>query len=123
MKLSAGPPSVPAMDAQAVVKVMAGLPGAEEQEGWAGQPVFKVRNKSFAYLSEDQTRMHLKALREEQEALVAENPEVYEASWEGGRFAWILIQLDLADEEELAELITEAYRLTAPKYLVTQLDA
>jgi len=111
------------MNAQAVVKVMAGLPGAEEQEGWAGQPVFKVRNKSFAYLSEDQTRMHLKALREEQEALVAENPEVYEASWEGGRFAWILIQLDLADEEELAELITEAYRLTAPKYLVTQLDA
>lgn len=110
------------MDAQAVVKVMAGLPGAEEHEGWAGQPVFKVRNKSFAYLSEDQTRLHLKALREEQEALVAENPEVYTPSWEGGRFAWILIQLDLADEEELGELITEAYRLTAPKYLVTQLD-
>jgi hypothetical protein len=111
------------MDAQAVEKVMAGLPGAEEHEGWAGQPVFKVRNKSFAYLSEDQTRLHLKALREEQEALVAESPEVYEPSWEGGRFAWVLIQLDLADEEELAELITEAYRLTAPKYLVTQLDA
>ena len=111
------------MDAQVVVKVMAGLPGAEEHEGWAGQPVFKVRNKSFAYLSEDQTRLHLKALREEQEALVAENPEVYAPSWDGGRFAWILIQLDLADEEEVGELITEAWRLTAPKYLVAELSS
>ncbi|WP_350281046.1 MmcQ/YjbR family DNA-binding protein [Kribbella sp. HUAS MG21] len=111
------------MDAQAVMKVMAGLPEAEEHEGWAGQPVFKVRNKSFAYLSEDQSRMHLKALREEQEALVAENPDVYTPSWDGGRFAWVLIQLDQADEEELGELITEAYRLTAPKYLIAQLDS
>lgn len=108
------------MDAQAVVKVMAGLPGAEEHEGWAGQPVFKVRNKSFAYMSEDQSRLHLKALRE-QEALVAEDPEVYAPSWDGGRFAWVLIQLELADEEELGELITEAWRLTAPKYLIAQL--
>ena len=111
------------MDAAAVVKVMAGLPGTEEQEGWAGQPVFKVRNKSFAYLSEDQSWMHLKALREEQEALVAENPEVYEPSWDGGRFAWIRIQLELADDEELGELITEAWRLTAPKYLISQLES
>jgi hypothetical protein len=66
--------------------------------------------------------MHLKALREEQEALVAENPEVYEPSWDGGRFAWILIQLARADAEELGELITEAWRLTAPKYLIAQLD-
>src|SRR5438552_4547673 len=108
------------MNAAAVVKVMESLPGTEEQEGWAGQPVFKVRNKSFAYLSEDLTRMHLKALREEQEALVAENPEVYTPSWDGGRFAWLLIQLDRADEEELGELITEAWRLTAPKYLIAQ---
>ncbi|TDW87750.1 hypothetical protein EV137_5833 [Kribbella pratensis] len=118
-----GPPSVLGMDVQAVVKVMAGLPGAEEQEGWAGQPVFKVRNKSFAYLSEDQTRLHLKALREEQEALVAENPDVYTPSWASGRFAWLLIQVDLADEEELRELVTEAWRLTAPKYLIAQLTS
>ncbi|MEU8227470.1 MmcQ/YjbR family DNA-binding protein [Kribbella sp. NPDC048915] len=109
------------MDVAAVVKVMVGLPGVEEQEGWAGQPVFKVRNKSFAYLSGDQTRMHLKALREEQEALVAEDPEVYAPSWASGRFAWLDIHLELADPGELQELITEAYRLTAPKYLVTQL--
>ncbi|WP_344233159.1 MmcQ/YjbR family DNA-binding protein [Kribbella hippodromi] len=111
------------MDVAAVVKVMNGLPGAEEHEGWAGQPVFKVRNKSFAYLSQDQVRMHLKALREEQEALVAENPDVFTPSWAGGRFAWLEIDLAKADPDELQELITEAWRLTAPKYLIAQLTA
>jgi hypothetical protein len=109
------------MDAQVVLKVMQGLPGAEEHEGWAGQPAFKVRNKGFAYLSEDESRLMLKALREEQHALVAENPDVYSPGWEGGRFAWLQIDLAVADEEEVAELITEAWRLTAPKYLIAQL--
>jgi hypothetical protein len=110
------------MDGQAVQKLVLGLPGAEEHEGWAGQPAFKVRNKGFAYLSEDESRLLLKAFREEQQALVAENPEVYSPSWESGRFAWLEIDLAAADEEELGELITEAWRLTAPKYLIAQLD-
>ncbi|MEU4191113.1 MmcQ/YjbR family DNA-binding protein [Kribbella sp. NPDC026611] len=109
------------MDARAVLKVVQGLPGAEEHEGWAGQPVFKVRKKSFAYMSEDESRLHLKSLREEQEALVAESPDVYAPSWDGGRFAWVLVHLEPADDEEVQELITEAWRLTAPKYLIAQL--
>jgi hypothetical protein len=110
------------MDVQAVFKVVQGLPGAEEHEGWAGQPAFKVRKKGFAYLSEDEQRLILKALREEQHALVAESPDVYSPSWEGGRFAWLEIDLAAADEDEVGELITEAWRLTAPKYLIAQLS-
>jgi hypothetical protein len=111
------------MDVDVLQKVLAGLPGVEEHEGWAGQPVFKVRNKSFLYMSEDETRLHLKALREEQEALVAEDPDVYAPSWAGGRFAWVDVDIAGADGEELTELITEAWRLTAPKYLIAQLPA
>ncbi len=109
------------MDVDVLVKVVLGLPGVAEDEGWAGQPVFKVRNKSFAYLSEDGTRLLLKALREEQEALVAEDPEVYSPSWASGRFAWLEIDVAAADDQELRELVTEAWRLTAPKYLIAQL--
>jgi hypothetical protein len=111
------------MDVRAVMTVMQGLPGVEEHEGWAGQPAFKVRNKGFAYLSGDESSLLLKALREEQEALVAESPQVYSPSWDGGRFAWLDIRLEAADEEEVRELITEAWRLTAPKYLVAQSGA
>ncbi|MFC9689787.1 MmcQ/YjbR family DNA-binding protein [Kribbella sp. NPDC056951] len=110
------------MDAQVVQKLVQGLPGAEEHEGWAGQPAFKVRKKGFAYLSEDETRLIVKAFREEQEALIAESPDVYAPSWESGRFAWLDVTLAVADEDEVGELLTEAWRLTAPKYLIAQLD-
>ncbi|TCN38807.1 hypothetical protein EV644_108202 [Kribbella orskensis] len=109
------------MDVDVLQKVVLGLPGVEEHEGWAGQPVFKVRNKSFAYMSEDETRLLLKALREEQEALVAEDPEVFSPSWASGRFAWLDVKVAAADDQELRELITEAWRLTAPKYLIARL--
>jgi hypothetical protein len=111
------------MDAVAVTKVLLGLPGVEEHEGWAGQPCFKVRKKGFVYLSADESSVMLKALREEQEALVAEDPDVYSPSWASGRFAWLEVDLGAADEEELRELLTEAWRLTAPKFLIAQLDA
>ncbi|GAB2631051.1 MmcQ/YjbR family DNA-binding protein [Kribbella swartbergensis] len=110
------------MDVDVLTKVVLGLPGVEEHEGWAGQPVFKVRNKSFAYLSEDGTRLMLKALREEQEALVAEDPEVYSPAWASSRFAWVDVDIAAADDEELRELVTEAWRLSAPKYLIKQLN-
>jgi hypothetical protein len=111
------------MDAAAVTKVLLGLPGVEEQEGWAGQPCFKVRKKGFVYLSADETSVMLKALREEQEALVAEDPDVYSPSWASGRFAWLEVDLAAADDDdELRELLIEAWRLTAPKFLIAQWD-
>ncbi|TDD27606.1 MmcQ/YjbR family DNA-binding protein [Kribbella turkmenica] len=106
-----------------MTKVVLGLPEVEEHEGWAGQPVFKVRGKSFAYMSEDGARLLLKALREEQEALVADDPDVYAPSWASGRFAWLDVMIEAADDQELRELVTEAWRLSAPKRLVSRLDA
>ncbi|ONI71413.1 hypothetical protein BWI15_14615 [Kribbella sp. ALI-6-A] len=110
------------MDAEAVQKLVLRLPGAEEHEGWAGQPAFKVRKKGFAYLSEDETKLFVKALREEQQAMIAQNPDVYASWWESGRFGWLEIDLAGADDEEVEELLTEAWRLNAPKYLVAQLE-
>ena len=108
------------MDGEDVRRLLVGLPGVEEDEGWAGQPVFKVRKKGFAYLSEDSTTVLLKALREEQEAMVAEDAEVYTASWVSGRFGWLQVEIAGADDDELRELAIEAWRLTAPKFLVAE---
>jgi hypothetical protein len=110
------------MDAEAVQKLVLRLPGAEEHEGWAGQPAFKVRKKGFAYLSEDETKLFLKALREEQQAMIAQNPDVYASWWESGRFGWLEIDLAAADDDEVEELLIEAWRLNAPKYLIAQLE-
>ncbi|MGC4941057.1 MmcQ/YjbR family DNA-binding protein [Kribbella sp. DT2] len=62
----------------------------------------------------------MKALREEQQAMIAENPEVYTAWWESGRFGWLDVDLDRADDDQVEELLTEAWRLNAPKYLIAQ---
>jgi len=110
------------VDAESVRALVLGLPGAEEHEGWAGQPTFRVRKKGFAYLSVDGTTLLLKALREEQEALAAADPEVYRPSYVSGRFGWLDVELAGADDTELRELLVEAWRLTAPKSLAAGLD-
>ena len=38
-----------------------------------------------------------------------------------GRFGWIEVQLSNVDEAELRELLTEAWRRTAPKKLIKEL--
>ncbi|NKZ03480.1 MmcQ/YjbR family DNA-binding protein [Actinomadura latina] len=94
-----------------------GLPEVTENESYGGMTGFKVRGKGFAYLNEAAETVMLKATRDEQAALVAEAPDVFSPSWASGRFAWVNVNLSRVDREELAELVTEAWRLSAPKRL------
>lgn len=102
------------------------LPEASE-EGGVGNPTFKVRGKIFAMRHPHDGRMSawLKAPPGAQGALIHTSPQVFfvppyvgHHGWVG---AWLDIGLDL-DWEQLAELIEESYRMTAPKRLVAQLD-
>ena len=43
-------------------------------------------------------------------------------SWSSGRFGWLEVDLAAADDDELRELLIEAWRLTAPKFLIAQWD-
>ncbi|MGJ6962035.1 MmcQ/YjbR family DNA-binding protein [Streptosporangium sp. G11] len=92
----------------------------DSREQWTG---VKVRGKGFCYLSEAEAAAHVKTTREEQQAMIAENPEVFGPSWSGGRFGWVAVRLAGADPQELAELVTEAWRLTAPRRLVASFEA
>ena len=40
-----------------------------------------------------------------------------------GRYGWVQVQLSNVDENELRELLIEAWRRTAPKRLVKDYDA
>jgi hypothetical protein len=66
-----------------------------------------------------------RAARARQE-LVAADPDRFFAPRFGGR-DWVGMRLDLAPEgpdwDEVGEVITDAYRLVAPKNLVARLDA
>ncbi|GAA0441294.1 hypothetical protein Acor_72860 [Acrocarpospora corrugata] len=78
----------------------------------------KVRGKGFGYIWERTQTLGLKATIEEQLALVAERPDIFEIQFTAGRFGWVVVHLAKIDREELLELVTEAWRLTAPKRLL-----
>ncbi len=97
------------------------LPEAEERPfGGHTAPAFRIRDKLFVMTSEDGTSMTLKAPKGVQAILVASDPERFFVPRYVGPKGWVGIRLDhtaAADWDELAELITESYCLTAPKRL------
>lgn len=101
------------------IEVGTALPGVTVRPARDGVSL-RVRDKGFAYVYDDGT-MLVKATREEQQALVADDPEAYAASWAGGRFGWVAVTLAAADPGEVREIVTEAWRLTAPKKLAASL--
>lgn len=99
------------------LRIASSLPGVElvqHSEEWVG---LRVRGKGFGYLSEAKQSAQLKATLAEQAAMVGESPEVYGRSWTNGQFGWVEVRLELADPEELTEVVTEAWCLTAPRSL------
>lgn len=86
-----------------------------EHGTWTG---IGVRGKGFGWLSEDEESLILKAHRDEQEALVAQDPETFEPSFTTSKFGWLRVRLGTVDRDELVELATEAWVQTAPRTLV-----
>lgn len=95
------------------------LPEVERGEGpdWTS---FKVQGKGFGYLWERTRTVGLKQTIDEQLALVQERPEVFEIQFTTGQFGWVVVYLDGIELDELSELTYEAWRLTAPAYLIEE---
>jgi hypothetical protein len=97
------------------------FPETEERETW-GHPTFRVRAKMFAAMDSEGTSVTVKATREAQAALVGSEPETFSVPAYVGQHGWVSARLDRVDPEELAELVEEAWRLTAPKRVVRAFD-
>ena len=102
-------------------KAALALPGAEERETW-GEATFRVRDKIFAMMSADGRGASVKATREQQAELVASAPEVFSVAAYVGRYGWVAIDVAAADAGEVAELVEDAWRRTAPKAVVKEYD-
>ncbi|MGV9264318.1 MmcQ/YjbR family DNA-binding protein [Kitasatospora sp. NPDC003701] len=98
------------------------LPEAVQQPTWEIETL-RVRTKIFAMGSPDGTSVSVKASHEDQTELLAGAPEVFSYPQYVGRHGWVGVRLDLVDREELRELLTEAWRRTAPKRMVREFDA
>jgi hypothetical protein len=89
-----------------------------EADQWTS---FSVRGKRFGYYWPRTQTVGLKQTIAEQRALVAERPDVFEIQFTAGGFGWVVVYLDGVDGDELAELVFEAWRLSAPSQLLDEL--
>jgi hypothetical protein len=109
------------MQARTVRKLALSFPEAEERETW-GEATFRVRNKIFMMLGADGKHASVKATREEQAALLAESPDTFYRPEYVGVHGWVGIVVARVDPVEMRELVTEAWRMTAPKRVVKTFD-
>jgi hypothetical protein len=97
------------------------LPEAEERETW-DTATFRVRNKIFMMFSEQEREAWVKSTHDEQRALVATDPDTFFVPPYVGPSGWIGVVIRQVDRDEMCELVTEAWRLTAPKRLLAAFD-
>jgi hypothetical protein len=109
------------MDGDVVRRLALSFPEAEERETW-GHPTFRVRGKMFMAMSEDGTSVSVKATRDAQAALVGSEPTTFSIPAYVGHHGWVGVALARVDPEELAELVEEAWRMTAPRRVVRAFD-
>jgi len=98
------------------------LPEAEERETWE-TATFRVRSKIFMMFSEHERHAWVKSTHDEQQALVAEDPGTFFVPPYVGPSGWIGVVIHTVDRDEMCELVTEAWRLTAPRRLLAAFDA
>jgi hypothetical protein len=99
------------------------LPGAEERASYGGAASFRTKPRGFAYHREDVDAVVLFVSSEEDKlALIASDPDVFftEPHYDG--HAIVLVRLGAVSTDELAELVTDSWRLRAPKKDVKVFD-
>jgi len=100
-------------------EIALGFPDVIEAPTWGGDPGFKVHKKLLVHLYPD-GRATFRVDRHERQALLHEAPDKFTCSAPN----WPFIEADLGalSDQELSELVSEAWRVAAPKRLVAAFD-
>lgn len=81
---------------------------------------FRVGRIVFASLSRDETLLGFGYPRDERAALVASDPDKFLMPLRSDeRYNWVRLRLAAVDEDELAELVTDAWAMCVPKKVRT----
>lgn len=111
-------------------KLCLALPEAQEVEAW-GEPTFRVRNKLFAMYASPGTHhtagrpaVWVKAAPANQSLMIAHAPDRFFKPPYVGTSGWVGVWLDgdAVDWAELSDLLRDAWRATAPKKLLRELE-
>lgn len=111
------------VDLEHVRRAALGLPRTTEKPSY-GTPGFRVADRLFARILEDGATLVLFCADEsEKQALIASDPARYYSTPHYDGRAMVLARLAELDTDTLLDLLTESWRLRAPKKLVSEFDA
>lgn len=97
------------------------LPKAEQGTSY-GTPAFKVGGKLFVRLHQDGESLVVKIDPGERTVWMEAEPETFYITDHYLNYPWILVRMASVDIDDLRDLLEEAWRLTAPKRLVSEYD-
>ena len=100
------------------------LPGTRE-DTWYGTPAYKVGGRGFLrWRTEAEGGLVVFVADEgERQALLDANPVAFFTTPHYDGYAVVLVRVEALDRDELAELVTESWRLKAPVRLRREHDA
>jgi len=82
---------------------------------------FRIGQIVYLAFSRDETLMGFAFPKEERDALVASEPDKFQLPEPSDmRFNWVVVRLDRIDEDELRELIEDAWRMCVPKRMAAE---
>jgi len=106
-----------------VVAIGLRFPGVELATSY-GTPALKVRGKGMCRLRTDPDALVVRVVDlVDRQALIQGRPEVFFSTPHYDGYPYVLVRLDAVKPDELAELLEDAWRIRAPKRLVTEYDA
>jgi hypothetical protein len=108
--------------AAGVVDLARDLPGVvlRERDEWTS---ITFRGRGFAWVNHTEGTAMVKSTHDDRAAMVATDPRAYAEGWASATTAWVLVTLAAADPGEVAELLLDAWRMTATKRVVAAYDA
>ena len=103
--------------------LVAGLPRSYEAFV-RGRVKFRVGRIVYLAFSRDESLLGFAFPKEEREALLQTYPEKFVRPEPADlRYNWMVARLDALDDEELRELVLDAWRMVVPKRLAAASDA
>jgi predicted DNA-binding protein (MmcQ/YjbR family) len=104
------------------------LDGTHEKETWgdadhAGDVTFRVRDKIYLITGQDGGGASIRTDKAQQADLLAAFPEAVSFAPYVGRFGWVNVDLHALDSAIVRDIITSAWRRTAPKAIVAGFDS
>jgi len=106
-----------------VRRIALSLPETTEKP-WFRTPGWRVKDKSFLRIRSDAEGglVVFVADLDEKEALLASEPEVFFTTPHYDGYPVVLVRLEAVELDELEELITDSWRLKAPKRVLESFD-